>query len=53
MGKSHNLLDLFSKKFSLTRRAFVKGAAAAGAAVSMYGCSKGDGEEVIYVWGGG
>ncbi len=50
MGKSKSLIDDFNVK--LSRRSFVKGAVAAGAASALYGCSKDDGGEIIYGGGG-
>ncbi len=52
MGKSQDLIESLDKKLSISRRGFVKGAVAAGAAAAVYGCSKDDGGEVIYTGGG-
>ncbi len=52
MGEAEKLLEKLSKKLSVSRRGFVKGAAAAGAAAALYGCSKDDGGEIIYGGGG-
>ena len=48
-----NFVESLKSKLSLTRRGFVKGTVAAGAAAAMYGCSKGDDGEIIYANGGG
>lgn len=50
-SKTKSIIDSFDKKFSISRRSFVKGAMAAGAATTLYGCSKDSGGDVIY--GGG
>lgn len=52
MGEAEKLLEKLSKKLSVSRRGFVKGIAAAGAAAALYGCSKDDGDEVFYTGGG-
>ncbi len=51
MGKSKDLFATLDEKLSVTRRGFVKGAAAMGSAAALYGCSKDDGGEIFY--GGG
>lgn len=51
MGKSENTYEKKDDKFHLSRRGFLKGAVAVGAAATVYGCSKDDGE-IIYAGGG-
>ncbi len=50
MGKETNVLKPLEES-SVSRRSFMKGAAALGAMAAMYGCSKDGGSEIIY--GGG
>ena len=42
-----NFVESLKSKLSLTRRGFMKGTVAAGAA-ALYGCSKGDDADIIY-----
>lgn len=51
-SKTKSIIDSFDKKFSISRRSFVKGAMAAGAATAFYGCSK-DGGSGDIIYGGG
>lgn len=48
MGKSENTYEKKDDKFHLSRRGFLKGAVAAGAMATTYGCAKDDGGEIIY-----
>ncbi len=50
MGKETNVLKPLEES-SVSRRSFMKGAAALGAMAAMYGCSKDGGSDIIY--GGG
>ena len=51
MGKETNVLKPLEES-SVSRRSFMKGAAALGAMAAMYGCSKDGGSDIIYGGGG-
>ena len=51
MVKETNVLKPLEES-SVSRRSFMKGAAALGAMAAMYGCSKDGGSDIIYGGGG-
>lgn len=51
-SKAREMLENLDSKLSISRRSFVKGSVAVGAAAALYGCSKDGGGDVIYGGGG-